>query len=374
MGNAVERQSRRWSKSVRYRYSQLIHRSLPLVLEEEDKEVEQNLLPDIVLLGGTGSGKSVLLRQLRNLTGDTERKYGYQTTGSYVASAVIFTVEVMEKSKGRLDPNLVQKVSPLVGDYRPLGAFYMPQSFSAHRCKEIAYGLKLLWEDEGFNLEYRKTFYFSYDLKGMAAIAVDCLNKYDFTWRPDLDLYHGARTTGIYPHVINFGNGLELSVIDIGGARSEQRKWPKMLRTIKSCRPVVVYLAPLSDYNDTCFENHQQNRLVSSLDTFSRVLKMCSKEKISPDIVILFNKFGVFKEKLRNMCIPFNESGLFPNAPKTFDPEEAVDWVRQEFLRRVTDDSLRVQTHVIDGFDISEIEECVNTILYPMENESYDYH
>ena len=72
--------------------------------------------------------------------------------------------------------------------------------------------------------------------------------------------------------------------------------------------------------------------------------------------------------------IPFNESGLFPNAPKTFDPEEAVDWVRQEFLRRVTDDSLRVQTHVIDGFDISEIEECVNTILYPMENESYDYH
>ncbi|ETO18120.1 guanine nucleotide-binding protein alpha-1 subunit, partial [Reticulomyxa filosa] len=75
--------------------------------------------------------------------------------------------------------------------------------------------------------------------------------------------------------------------IDVGGQRSERRKWMKF---VKEDLDGVVFVIGISDYDLKCFEDNKTKRLDEALTMFEAL----AKEKFfdGKALAVLFNKFG----------------------------------------------------------------------------------
>jgi len=98
------------------------------------------------------------------------------------------------------------------------------------------------------------------------------------------------KTTGISEVTFEQG-GMEFTIVDVGGQRSERRKWLHCFDDV-TC---VIYLAALDEYDMKLEEDNQTNRLEESLRLFCEVT---SSTFFKPRSWILFlNKSDLFLEK-----------------------------------------------------------------------------
>jgi len=99
------------------------------------------------------------------------------------------------------------------------------------------------------------------------------------------------KTTGI-SEVIFEVNRIQFTIVDVGGQRSERRKWLHCFDDVTS----VIYLAALDEYDMKLEEDNQTNRLDESLRLFGEVT---GSAFFKPTSWILFlNKSDLFKEKI----------------------------------------------------------------------------
>ncbi|CEO99818.1 hypothetical protein PBRA_007552 [Plasmodiophora brassicae] len=102
-------------------------------------------------------------------------------------------------------------------------------------------------------------------------------------------------SSGTLPPVVDE----EIRIVDVGGQRSERRKWMHQF----SAASIIMYVASLSDYNQLCPEDGKTTRLLEALRVFQEV---CSSPALSNvGIVVFFNKCDLFKDKLR--IAPFKD-------------------------------------------------------------------
>jgi len=99
------------------------------------------------------------------------------------------------------------------------------------------------------------------------------------------------KTTGI-SEISFVTEGVEITIVDVGGQRSERRKWLHCFDDVTS----VIYLAALDEYNMRLEEDQETNRLEESLRLFH---EMTSSQYFKPASWILFlNKSDLFKDKI----------------------------------------------------------------------------
>lgn len=119
------------------------------------------------------------------------------------------------------------------------------------------------------------------------------------------DITHASiRTTGILETVFTYNN-TPFRLIDVGGQRSERRKWLSCMSEVTA----VIYLVALNDYNAVLQEDGTTNRMVESLTLF-RVLSN-SKFLKEKDWILFLNKKDLFKEQVK--AVPLTV--LFPDCP-----------------------------------------------------------
>lgn len=150
------------------------------------------------------------------------------------------------------------------------------------------------------------------------------------SWTPTIDecIRSRARTTGIIKEEVEM-DGVDFVIYDVGGQRSERRKWMHMFDHVTS----VIFVAAASEYDQVLFEDSSTNRLEEALNLFGECVNS-SWLKSVPTILFL-NKKDLFIEKFRNQKVPLNVSGLFPNAPTDFnDPNAALLWMGEEFRKK----------------------------------------
>jgi len=128
------------------------------------------------------------------------------------------------------------------------------------------------------------------------------------------------KTTGISE--INFvTEGVEITIVDVGGQRSERRKWLHCFDDVTS----VIYLAALDEYNMKLEEDPETNRLEESLRLFN---EMTASQFFKPASWILFlNKSDLFKDKI----LKFPISHYFPDckaSPQNYD--QSVDYLKKK--------------------------------------------
>ena len=84
----------------------------------------------------------------------------------------------------------------------------------------------------------------------------------------------------------------EISMFDVGGQRSERKKWIHCFENVTS----IIFCVALSEYDQVLLEESSQNRMIESLVLFDSVVN--SRWFMRTSIVLFLNKVDLFKQKL----------------------------------------------------------------------------
>lgn len=158
---------------------------------------------------------------------------------------------------------------------------------------EVAEAIDTLWKSDSgikqcmnrsneFQLEVNASYYFdniySYADKGYQAT--------------DKDILTGRiKTTGITETVFNV-KGMDFHMFDVGGQRSERRKWIHCFDDVTA----ILYVVAASEYDQVLFEDHTVNRMTEALSLFESI---CNSRWFHKTPMILFlNKIDILAKKL----------------------------------------------------------------------------
>lgn len=125
--------------------------------------------------------------------------------------------------------------------------------------------------------------------------------------------------------------GIDFEIYDIGGQRSERRKWIDCFDGVDA----VIFVAALSGYDETLAEARRTNRMVEALELFRSV---CNNRAFANTSIMLFlNKKDLFAEKIMESDIikqiPFSD---YVGPPRDFD--HGVQYFIEKFKECLMDE------------------------------------
>ncbi|KAI9347168.1 guanine nucleotide binding protein, alpha subunit [Zopfochytrium polystomum] len=87
-------------------------------------------------------------------------------------------------------------------------------------------------------------------------------------------------------------DGATFRIFDVGGQRSERKKWAPYFDDVAA----IIFVAAISAYDQTCYEDNSTNRVIESLNLFESI---CNHPLFRNTSMVLFlNKIDLFKKKL----------------------------------------------------------------------------
>mmetsp|Transcript_11570 Transcript_11570/g.13293 ORF Transcript_11570/g.13293 Transcript_11570/m.13293 type:complete len:377 (+) Transcript_11570:473-1603(+) len=186
------------------------------------------------------------------------------------------------------------------------------------------------------------------------------------SWMPDVEdiLLARVRTTGVVDQVFQI-KGTEFRIIDVGGQRSERRKWMTLFGGVTG----LIFVAALSEYNQVLFEHSGTNRLVESVELWK---KYANKSDFQDSAILLFlNKFDLFQKKYFHDHVPIAYDGDFVKEKKGSIPkyedeenemcEKATQWFTNLYKFQLEKTRTRMlYVHVTTALDPSNMETVIN--------------
>ena len=132
---------------------------------------------------------------------------------------------------------------------------------------------------------------------------------------------------------------MDFRLFDVGGQRSERKKWIHCFDEVKG----VIFVAALSDFDLMLCEDRNTNRMSESMRLFASI---CNNRWFQEASMILFlNKTDVFEEKILDpdgapltACFP-HYAGDLKSIPET------SDFIRHEFENLNSNPEKDVYTH-----------------------------
>ncbi|KAL7664231.1 Guanine nucleotide-binding protein alpha-2 subunit [[Candida] zeylanoides] len=171
------------------------------------------------------------------------------------------------------------------------------------------------------------------------------LSQPDFLPSVDDVLHTRKKTSGIFDFKFQMSGGLNIHLYDVGGQRSERKKWIHCFDNVT----LIIFCVSLSEYDQVLLEENSQNRLVESLTLFDSVVN--SRWFARTSIVLFLNKIDVFAEKL-----PYSPlEKHFPDYTGGNNINKAAKYILWRFTQ-VNRSGLNIYPHVTQATDTSNIE------------------
>jgi len=190
--------------------------------------------------------------------------------------------------------------------------------------------------------------------------------------RPDDILKARVTTTGPEEHIIIAESGLEKAkhwtIYDVGGARSQRATWAQFFDDVN----IIIFLAPMSAFNQVLAEDKNVNRLTDSLRLWQTI---CSNKILAEvEFVLFLNKLDVLNRKLKS-GIQF--SSFVPSyGDQPNDPKSVTRYLVDEFTslhKRNSPEHRRLHRHITCAIDTtatsSVIGEVKQVILFKLLGE-----
>jgi guanine nucleotide-binding protein subunit alpha len=145
------------------------------------------------------------------------------------------------------------------------------------------------------------------------------------TYRPtDQDILHcRSRSTGIVETIFKLKTH-DLHLLDVGGQKSERRKWIHCFEDVTS----ILFLVSLNGYDMSLTEDRDANQMQDAMAIWDSI---CHSQWFKTTSIILFlNKLDLFTEKVQHSDI----KAVFPDYDgKPKDMLEGREYFRKRFLR-----------------------------------------
>ena len=159
---------------------------------------------------------------------------------------------------------------------------------------------------------------------------------------------------------------LHINVIDVGGQRSERRKWLHCLDNVD----VVLFIVAISEYDQTLREDAGKNRMHESISLFSDI---SNNPWFTKSAMLLFlNKTDVFGEKIKHSSL----KKCFPEYGGGKDKSEAENFISEMFLKQVVTLDRPVYRHFTCAKDTENTRmlfEVVMDLVMQSQMKSYSY-
>ncbi|CUM67712.1 uncharacterized protein PRCAT00005417001 [Priceomyces carsonii] len=152
------------------------------------------------------------------------------------------------------------------------------------------------------------------------------------------------KTSGIFDFRFQM-SGLNIHMYDVGGQRSERRKWIHCFDNVT----LIIFCVALSEYDQVLLEENNQNRLEESLALFDSVVN--SRWFSRTSIVLFLNKIDVFSKKL-----PYSPlENHFPDYTGGDNINKAAKYILWRFTQ-LNRSGLSIYPHVTQATDTSNIQ------------------
>jgi len=275
-------------------------REVDAFLSKHGKQARDEI--KLLLLGPGESGKSTIFKQMKLLT----------LGGG-------FTDEELASFKHIIYSNCISQMKVLVINIEKLEIDYeLPENAErGERLKntsstgetwtsETADDIRHLWNDAGIQKTYEqkdKEFQLN-DSANYFFNDIERIGENNFLPTNQDVLRCRVRSTGIDEAEFEL-EGLEFKMLDVGGQRSERRKWIHCF----DCVTAVIFCASLSEYDQVLREDDSQNRMKESILLFDEI---CNSPWFRDTTFLLFlNKTDLFREKIPRVPL----SVCFPDFP-----------------------------------------------------------
>lgn len=136
-------------------------------------------------------------------------------------------------------------------------------------------------------------------------------------------------------------NNQTFHVVDVGGQRSERKKWIHQFDSVSS----VIFVTSLADYDQSLREDVDENRTKESIKLFKNTINSDVFFKIP--IILFLNKVDLFQEKIKVSPL----TTAFPDYQGGNDEQTALDYIVKQYTDQNENNERTVYHHVTHATD-----------------------
>ncbi|PWN25359.1 putative guanine nucleotide-binding protein alpha-1 subunit [Jaminaea rosea] len=346
-------------------------------LAARNEEIEAQLKKDriaarneikMLLLGAGESGKSTILKQLKLIN---HGAYSVEERLSYkeiIYSNTLQSMRVVLDAMENLDIPLAD------GNNAPRAEIILglPSQVETDRLpREVADAIYGLWMDRGVQACVERSR--EYQLNDSARYYFDSIERMaapDYVPNDQDVLRSRVKTTGITETHFQIGD-LNYKVFDVGGQRSERKKWIHCFENVTA----IIFLVAISEYDQLLYEDQNVNRMQEALTLFDSICN--SRWFVRTSIILFLNKIDLFRSKLLTSPLSdyFSDFQLPPSAHN--NPDEvynaASEYIVQRFVSLNQAPTKTIYTHFTCATDTQQIKfvlSAVNDIIITLNLRS----
>ncbi|CAD5223772.1 unnamed protein product [Bursaphelenchus okinawaensis] len=317
----------------------------------KDSYAKEERVIKLLLLGAGECGKSTLMKQMRILhsSGFSADEMNQQRAVVYsnTVHAMHDLIKAMPRYKLTLDASR-QDDAQLIMEVIKAGDEMEPFS------PQLALALKRLWSDP---VIHDKTYSqrLDFHLHESAKHFLDNLDRLanpNYVPNEQDILLTRIKTTGIVEVQFNIKN-VEFRVFDVGGQRSERKKWIHCFENVNA----VIFVCAVSEYDEVLFEDESTNRIIESMRLFESVCN--SRWFINTSMILFLNKKDLFAEKIQNISI----RSAFPDykGPQTYD--DCISFIRSKFEALNSNPRKTVYVHQTCATDTNQVQLILDSVI-----------
>uniref|UniRef100_A0AAY4BSW4 Guanine nucleotide-binding protein G(i) subunit alpha-2 n=1 Tax=Denticeps clupeoides TaxID=299321 RepID=A0AAY4BSW4_9TELE len=212
---------------------------------------------------------------------------------------------------------------------------------------DLANVIRRLWSDSGVQNCFSRSR--EYQLNDSAAYYLNDLEriaKPEYIPTQQDVLRTRVKTTGIVETHFTFKD-LHFKMFDVGGQRSERKKWIHCFEGVTA----IIFCVALSAYDLVLAEDEEMNRMHESMKLFDSI---CNNKWFTETSIILFlNKKDLFEEKITRSPLTI----CFPEYPGANKYDEAASYIQTKFedLNKKKD-TKEIYTHFTCATDTKNVQ------------------
>lgn len=294
-----------------------------------NQEIEKQLRKDkrdarrelkLLLLGTGESGKSTFIKQMRIIHGsgysDDDKRSFIKLVYQNIFMAINSMIRAMDMLKLQYkDPEneenarLVRQV-----DFESVTTFE----------RQYVNAIRSLWADPGIQECYdRRREYQLTDSAKYYLDSIDTISEPDYLPTLQDILRVRVPTTGIIEYPFDL-DSIIFRMVDVGGQRSERRKWIHCFENVTS----IMFLVALSEYDQLLVESDSENRMEESKALFKTIIMYPWFQNSS--VILFLNKKDLLEEKIMY-------SHLVDYFPEFDGPQKDAQAAREFILKTFVD-------------------------------------
>ena len=253
-------------------------------------DLEERMKVKLLLLGAGESGKSTIFKQMKILYGEGFGEDERRGLTDVVYRNVILGTKILCQNATIMAVDL--------GDAQDMATdFLMNVDSRGDVDGDLGAKIKALWALPGIQEVYdRRAEFQLFDSYSVFANNIDRIAADGYIPSVQDVLCSRLRTTGIVEEKYKIRK-TTFMIYDVGGQRSERRKWIHCFEGVTA----IIFVAAISAYDQVLLEDKDTNRMEEALNLFEEIAN--SRWFLKVSIILFLNKRDLFEEKFYK--VPF---------------------------------------------------------------------